>query len=468
MLTSTALAATLALSPAAALAQVEHRVALRFEGGVGSMLSDFQRSERGFGVAWQGSGRLAFVLGGPVALELSVANWVFPANTGGTGWAFVPGGGIRVEPRVGQVGRFWIDAHGGAGFTGDETRFVMDVGMGFEFHPTEVFVFGPAVRYGQMIQPDDEGGASAPFPDDARFFSAGVTMAFRMPTGGRALPPVETLPPVQAPVAARRDGDEDGVVDGDDLCPAQPAGPRPDVLRAGCPTPDSDFDTVLDPEDRCVTVAQGPHPDPARPGCPASDDDGDGVLNDLDRCPSQPAGAHGDATRPGCPDGDRDGDGVRDGDDNCIDVRETYNGVADNDGCPETDTPVAVDLDPQNHVVTLHGTVNFLTSSTTIVGRASFDLLDALANLLQQHPEIELVEVQGHTDARGVRATNVALSQRRAQTVVEYLTSRGVSAARLRSMGYGPDRPIDNRATLEAWNTNRRTEVHVIRWAQPR
>ena len=81
MLTATALAATLALSPDAALGQVEHRVALRFEGGVGSMLSDFQRSERGFGVAWQGRGRLAFVLGGPVALELSVAHWVWPLYT---------------------------------------------------------------------------------------------------------------------------------------------------------------------------------------------------------------------------------------------------------------------------------------------------------------------------------------------------------------------------------------------------
>jgi outer membrane protein OmpA-like peptidoglycan-associated protein len=468
LLSALTAAASTASRAGEARANDPDRFALRFEGGVGGMLSDFQRNDRGYGVAWQGSARLAFVLGDPVAMQFGVSNWVFPSNTGGTGWAFVPSGGIRVEPSIGTAGRFWIDAHAGVGLTGDEARFVFDVGMGFEFAPVPWFVFGPAVRYGQMIQPDTRDGAAEPFPDDARFVSAGLTVAFRLPPRTRTATqdPPPQQPPTPSPPPAPRDGDNDGEPDATDLCITLPRGDHPDPTRAGCPTPDTDFDTVLDPDDRCVTVPQGPHPDPVRRGCPAADDDGDGVLNDTDRCPMQPATSAADASRPGCPDGDRDGDGVRDGVDQCIDDRETYNGVVDGDGCPETGVPTSVDLDPQNHVVTLRGTVNFITGSATLVGRASFDLLDGLANLLIQHPEIALVEIQGHTDQRGDRATNVALSQRRAQTVLDYLAARGVAAARLRAMGYGPDRPVDTRSLPEAWNANRRTEVHVLRWNQ--
>lgn len=216
-----------------------------------------------------------------------------------------------------------------------------------------------------------------------------------------------------------------------------------------------------------MTVPQGPHPDPRRPGCPAADDDDDGVFNEEDLCPTQPATATPDRARPGCPDGDRDNDGVRDGIDRCIDDRETYNGVEDTDGCPERGLATSVDLDPTNHVVTIRGTVNFITGSATLVGRSTFELLDGLANLLLQHREIALIEVQGHTDQRGDRAVNIALSQRRAQAVTRYLAERGVAPERMRAQGYGPDRPLDTRSVPEAWNANRRTEVHVIRWDAP-
>lgn len=458
-----ALALGVALAPALARADDGDRFAVRFEGGVGAMLSDFRANPAGHGVAWQGSGRLAFVLAEPVAMQFGVASWAFPSNGEGTTWAFVPGGGVRVEPAIGTAGRFWIDGHAGVGLTGGEARFAFDVGMGFEFHPTPVFVFGPVVRYGQVLAGSDPAAEG-----DARFFSAGLTLALRLPPRRRSAapesPPREAPPP---PPPRPRDSDDDGVPDADDICVNVPRGPRPDATRPGCPTPDSDFDTVLDPDDRCVTVPQGPHPDPQRRGCPAGDDDGDGALNDVDQCPAQPAGPTPDATRPGCPDGDRDADGIRDGLDRCVDDRETYNGTDDDDGCPERDVATSVELDPQNHVVTLRGTVNFITNSATIVGRASFELLDGLANLLNQHPEIALVEIQGHTDVRGDRAVNIALSRRRAETVVGYLVSRGVAAERLRAEGYGPDRPVDPRNAPEAWTVNRRTEVHVLRWRAP-
>ena len=64
--------------------------------------------------------------------------------------------------------------------------------------------------------------------------------------------------------------------------------------------------------------------------------------------------------------------------------------------------------------------------------------------------------IEGHTDATGGRDKNMALSQARAQSVVDYLVSQGVDASRLTAKGYGPDRPI--RGTRATAPTNRRVE----------
>ncbi|MEZ4390037.1 MAG: OmpA family protein [Polyangiales bacterium] len=462
---ATAALALACAAPREAVAQGRERAAVRLEGGYGAMLSDYQRRARGFDAMWQGSARLGITLADPLALDVGVTNWVFPGGAEGTGWVFAPSVGLRLEPRVGRAGRLWFDAHAGVGLTGDVARLALDVGLGFEFRLGDYLALGPSIRYGQMVQPDSSAGTPERFPDDARYFSAGLTLAVRFAS---APPRARVEPEVPAPVSQARapaDDDGDGVPDAEDLCPRAPQGVRPDPLRPGCATLDSDFDTVFDPDDHCVTQPQGPHPDPARPGCPSPDDDGDGTLNDEDRCPTERAGEHPDPARPGCPDGDRDHDGVRDGVDRCIDEPEDLNGVDDDDGCPDASAP-PVALDPEHRVISLRGDVNFLRGSANLVGRASFETLDALASLLIQHPEIELVEVQGHTDARGPRAANLALSRRRAETAVLYLTSRGVAPSRLRAAGYGSDRPLDPRQTPDAWTLNRRTEVHVIRLRQ--
>lgn len=185
----------------------DDRFAIRFEGGVGAMVTDVQRSEQGHGVAWQGSARLAFVLVDPLALELGVTDWMFPSNTGGTGGVFTPSGGLRVEPQVGSAGRFWIDAHAGVGLTDADPRFAFDLGMGFEFQPSSLFVFGPVVRYGQVVQPDARDGVAAPLSDDVRYFSAGLTVALRLPARARRAAVVEQPAPVPeqpAPPPSRR------------------------------------------------------------------------------------------------------------------------------------------------------------------------------------------------------------------------------------------------------------------------
>jgi OOP family OmpA-OmpF porin len=85
-------------------------------------------------------------------------------------------------------------------------------------------------------------------------------------------------------------------------------------------------------------------------------------------------------------------------------------------------------------------------------------ILDKVAKSLIDNPGVN-VEVGGHTDSRGARATNLRLSQARAFTVREYLISKGVSAAQITAKGYGPDQPVASNATATGRAANRRVAL---------
>lgn len=89
--------------------------------------------------------------------------------------------------------------------------------------------------------------------------------------------------------------------------------------------------------------------------------------------------------------------------------------------------------------------------------------LDANVAIMQQYPDIKL-EVQGHADERGTTEYNLALGQKRADSVVQYMLAKGVSNSRVKSVSYGEERPADGRATETAWSSNRRAEF-VISWS---
>lgn len=76
-----------------------------------------------------------------------------------------------------------------------------------------------------------------------------------------------------------------------------------------------------------------------------------------------------------------------------------------------------------------------------------------------QRPQLASMRfrIEGHTDSSGARATNLNLSQRRAQAVADYLASQGVAPTRLEVRGYGPDRPLPGRGS--AARENRRVEA---------
>ncbi len=86
--------------------------------------------------------------------------------------------------------------------------------------------------------------------------------------------------------------------------------------------------------------------------------------------------------------------------------------------------------------------------------------LERLVGFLQRYPE-RRVEIEGHTDNVGASAYNFGLSQRRAESVLSYLTQRGVEANRLSALGLGQERPIASNQTAAGRQQNRRVEIII-------
>ena len=107
----------------------------------------------------------------------------------------------------------------------------------------------------------------------------------------------------------------------------------------------------------------------------------------------------------------------------------------------------------------LEGSATFESGSATLSAEAT-ELLDRAIALLLANPSTVLV-VEGHTDDQGAADANLALSQSRADAVVEYLVAGGIVPDRLAAVGYGESRPIAANDTAEGRATNRRIEFIV-------
>jgi len=91
----------------------------------------------------------------------------------------------------------------------------------------------------------------------------------------------------------------------------------------------------------------------------------------------------------------------------------------------------------------------------------SIEELERVVRFLQENPTLR-VEISGHTDSDGSEMYNLRLSQARAQAVVDYLVSRGISPSRLIAKGYGESRPVAPNDTPENKQKNRRTELKIL------
>lgn len=205
--------------------------------------------------------------------------------------------------------------------------------------------------------------------------------------------------------------------------------------EAPAPPPDADDDRVADDLDMCPRLAGERSEDPLMNGCPAipSDADGDGVPDLLDACPQTV------------------------GEPSVVKQRH---------GCPKPPPPPPPKVALEREQIAITEQVQFETG-TAVLRDVSADLLGQVAKLLEQHPEIELCEIAGHTDATGPAASNQELSLERARAVMDWLVTHGVAAERLLPRGYGQSRPVADNAIEAGRARNRRVEFLILRRSSP-
>nr|WP_315252606.1 OmpA family protein [uncultured Flavobacterium sp.] len=228
------------------------------------------------------------------------------------------------------------------------------------------------------------------------------------------------------------DKDNDGVEDSKDQCP-DAAGT---AALNGCP--DADGDGVADKDDQCVNTKSGTKVDSK--GC-LMDSDKDGVTDDIDRCPD----VAGVVALNGCP--DADGDGVVDIDDKCPNAK----GTPANSGCPEITKADIVKI-------TYIGSKIFFENNSDKLKVASLSQLDALTLILNKYQGAKLT-IEGHTDSVGADDFNMTLSQKRSNSVKQYLIGKGIEEARLTAIGFGETKPVATNNTALGKAKNRRVEL---------
>ncbi|MBN2318185.1 MAG: OmpA family protein [Acidobacteria bacterium] len=338
-------------------------------------------------------------------------------------------GGMTFDPNIGDM----------------ETRLISNYGAGVKYYFMDNIGLRGDVRH---LFIEDQSHINI-------LYTMGVDILFGKE---KAAPPPPPPPP---------DSDGDGVIDSEDKCPNTPRGVKVD--RYGCPL-DTDGDGVYDYLDKCPNTPRGVKVDSS--GCPL-DTDGDGVYDYLDKCPNTPRGVAVNSS--GCPP-DTDGDGVYDYLDKCP---NTPRGVkVDSSGCPlDTDgdgvldyldkcpdTPRDLKVDDtgcpilMKEQVSIRLDIQFDTNKADIKPEYN-DRLKEVADFMAKYPGTK-AEIDGHTDSTGSATYNQKLSQRRAESVRDYLIQNfNISQNRLTAKGYGEEKPVASNDTIEGRSQNRRIEA---------
>ncbi len=387
--------------------------------GIGAWITErigiSARARVGFG---DGGGTLSFI---QVGLRAHY-RLLIPRPTGLHMEIFLGGavGQIQVRPKQVGADRPWART----GLGGVD----LGVNLGYRFTP----------NVGVFVQP----GVYALFPDFSMGLQATIGLDF-------AIGEVGGVEPEPEPEPEDNDRDGDRIDNINDVCPDEAEDIDGFEDTDGCPEADNDNDGIVDGADACPREAEDMDDFEDQDGCPERDNDGDGVDDVDDACPNEV----GVGIARGCPEPDRDGDGVVDRMDNCPEEA----GPRENHGCQEEQF---VEIQEDRLVITQ---IIYFRTNRDVIESRSFPLLAQIANVLNQHPEIQRVSIEGHTDSRGRARNNQRLSERRAAAVVRHLTDTGgVAAERLSSAGYGSTRPVvENASTEEEHAQNRRVEFVI-------
>ena len=97
----------------------------------------------------------------------------------------------------------------------------------------------------------------------------------------------------------------------------------------------------------------------------------------------------------------------------------------------------------------------------SVISASSYESLKLLNELLVKKPSFKLL-IEGHTDNAGKAASNMKLSQTRADAVKKYFTENGIDPARITAKGFGPTKPIADNKTAAGKAKNRRVEFTIL------
>ncbi|HZJ92869.1 MAG TPA: OmpA family protein [Thiopseudomonas sp.] len=122
-------------------------------------------------------------------------------------------------------------------------------------------------------------------------------------------------------------------------------------------------------------------------------------------------------------------------------------------------TGIDVQRDGDNLTLVMPGNVTFATDSASISGNF-YSTLNNLAQSFNQYDQ-NTIEIIGHTDSTGPYQHNMNLSQRRAQSVADYMRNQGVNGMRMQVNGVGPNQPIADNNSPQGRQQNRRVEINL-------
>lgn len=117
---------------------------------------------------------------------------------------------------------------------------------------------------------------------------------------------------------------------------------------------------------------------------------------------------------------------------------------------------------PTGLEASLFKNLNFNTDDHILRSQESLAKVDEIAKYLNEHPAV-FVFIEGHCDARGPEAYNLALGTRRADYIRTLLVKKGVDPERLHTISYGKEKPVAFGETPEAWSKNRRAEFKIFK-----
>jgi outer membrane protein OmpA-like peptidoglycan-associated protein len=147
--------------------------------------------------------------------------------------------------------------------------------------------------------------------------------------------------------------------------------------------------------------------------------------------------------------------------DRCPYDAEDFDGVEDEDGCPDKEVVIEKRVVIEKNFIKITEKIYFEFGKADIQER-SFSLVDEIAEIVLENPQLKKIRIEGHTDDVGSDVANLRLSQARADSVVRAISDRGVNSNRLDAVGFGEMRPIDANETDDGRAANRRVEFIIV------